>query len=87
MSFDLRVRTIGVTGEDVGEPEVLGAEASTGHHTDPAISIPTMIDAGLVGPVVSAGHTLTHDLPVVVFSVLLVLAIGVTVRVLRRSQR
>jgi hypothetical protein len=87
VSFDLRIRTIGVSGEDVGEPEVLGAQASAGHQSTHAISVPTLIDAGLIGPVVSAGHALTNDLPVAVFAVLLVLAIGVTVRVLRHGRR
>ena len=87
VGFDLRLRMVGVTGEDVGQPEVLGAEATTGHHSGQAISVPTLVDAGLVGPVTAAAGALTSNLVIAVFAVLLVLAIGVTVRVLRHGRR
>ncbi len=90
VGFDLVIRTVGVTGEDVGEPEVLGAQASTGGHSPHSahpISLPTLIEAGLVGPVVTAGGVLTGDLPLAVLVVLLALALGLTARVLRSSRR
>ena len=86
VSFDLRIRTIGVAGEQVGQPEVLGAEASTGHQSTHVISVPTIVDAGLVGPVGSAADALTHDLPIAVFTVFLLLGLGLTWRVLRNSR-
>ena len=86
VTFDLRIRTIGVAGEEVGQPEVLGAQASTGHHAPHTISVPTIIDAGLVGPVGSAADALTHDLPVAIFTVFLLLGLGLTWRVLRNSR-
>jgi hypothetical protein len=86
VSFDRRTRTIGVAGDEVGEPEVLGAQASAGGQAQQAISVPSIVDAGLVGPVTAAAAMLTSDLPVAIFTVLLVLALGLTVRVLRHGR-
>ena len=85
--FDLRIRTLGETGDDVGDPEVLGAQASTGgspglHHS----LVPTLIDAGLVGPATAAVGVVTDQLPEAVFVLLLAVTVAVTVRVARRQR-
>lgn len=88
VGFDLRIRTLGAAGEDVGDPEVLGAQASTGgsaHHSGGA-SVPTLIQAGLTTPAVAAFGVLTDDFPETLFVVLLILAVGLTVRAARHHR-
>jgi hypothetical protein len=85
VSFDLVIRMVGQTGGDVGEPEVLGAQASTGQHDQHAISVPTIIEAGIALPA-AAGGVLTDNWPEACFAVLLLIALGLTVRAVRRGR-